>query len=94
MHSKRFYKNIIFALGFLLAQSTVIFAEFSHPLHSQDSSCTICLSANHLSSGIISENHIVAATFQHIFSETQQFYSLRLSTCSPYLVRAPPLSQA
>jgi hypothetical protein len=94
MNSKRFYKTILFALGFLLAQSTVIFAEFSHPLHSQDSSCIICLSANHLSSGMVSENHIVAATFQHVLSESQQFYSLSLSTRSPYLVRAPPLSQA
>ena len=91
MDSRRYYKSIVFALGFLLAQSAVMFAEFNHPLHKADSACSICLAANHLSAGIITENQIAPPGFQHVLVENLRSNFAIFSILTPYHVRAPPL---
>jgi hypothetical protein len=82
----------LLALGLLLAQVTLVYAEYEHPLHAPDAKCPVCLAADHLSHGLIDSG--VAPDFTPYASPqadeviTGLVTSFRVS----YLIRGPPLS--
>ena len=85
------HKAIIFALGFLLAQSVSVFAEFEHPLHKADSTCNVCLAADHLFNGLLGANQITLPFFHHAFADHFHVYPIVSSSTASYNIRAPPL---
>jgi hypothetical protein len=84
---------LIFALGFLVAQSVIVFAEFNHPLHQANNACSICLAANHLSGGPVTTTQIIHPFFQHTFVDYFPVQLITTTVFTAYSVRAPPLFQ-
>lgn len=83
--------NLLFLLGFILAQSTIIVAEFDHPLHEPDEACDVCLAVQHVSGGAIHAlptiNTRIGKAFHHNPEITASFTAPFLA----YTSRAPPV---
>lgn len=82
----------LLALALLLAQVTLVYAEFEHPLHAPDAKCPVCLAVNHLSHGLIDIG--VAPDFTpHASPQADEVITgLVTSFRVSYLIRGPPRS--
>ena len=90
MTSRQQTKVLLFLFSFLLAQGVVVLTEFDHPLHEPDSSCEVCIAADHLSNGLItleSGNHL---QLQNVLNTIPGISSYFESHLTAYSVRAPP----
>ena len=92
LKQNKFILSCLLALGIVLAQWTMTYAEYDHPLHVPDGKCSVCLVAGHLSHAVTSS----ALTFDveqfSPLAEQEFDTSLRLSFSTPYLIRGPPQS--
>ena len=90
MASRQHIQVLFFLLSFFLAQGIVISAEYKHPLHEPDSSCDICLVADHFSNGLItpeSGDHLHLSSALNNNASVLSFFEPLLTA---YSVRAPP----
>jgi hypothetical protein len=89
--NKRLFGYLL-ALGLLLAQSTLVYAEYDHPLHAPDAKCPICLAVDHLSNGLTDTG--VALDF-HPYASPQADAAV-VGLVIPFrvscLIRGPPRS--
>ena len=91
MASRRHIKVLFFLLSFLSAQGVVMFAEFEHPLHEPDSSCDICLAADHFSNGLVTLDSVNHLQLSSVLNDNASVGSIFESLITAYSVRAPPI---
>lgn len=82
----------LLALGMLLAQVTVAYAEYDHPLHAPDVKCPVCLAVDHLSHGLIDTGTTLELNQHTSLQADDAIAVLALPFNSSYFIRGPPLS--
>ena len=81
----------LLALGLLLAQVTLVYAEYDHPLHAADAKCPICLAVDHLTHGLI-DTGLTLQLNQHVSLPVDDSIALlAIPVSSSYFIRGPPL---
>jgi len=82
----------LLALGILVTQCTLIFAQYSHKFHKPDCKCKICLVVDHLAHALTNTS-LTLKLGRYIplqYNESVVFYTVLLSAV--YSIRGPPLS--
>jgi hypothetical protein len=80
----------LLALGILLSQCTLVFAEYKHPFHKADAKCPVCLVSDHLSHAAVyvppalHVDHLVILPATESVVVPTTWFTLR------YFIRAPP----
>jgi hypothetical protein len=82
----------LLAVGIILAQCTVVFAESQHPIHKASDSCAVCLVAGHLSHAVVNAGLTLNIDHFSPLQSHEAMASLLVPFHVAYLIRGPPLS--
>lgn len=82
--------SLLMALGLILAQCGIAFAEYSHPLHQPDSQCAVCLVAGHFSHALVNAGLTLNLAHYAPLHSDEAIVLLPTHFTVRYLIRAPP----
>lgn len=81
----------LMVLGFFLAQTSFVFAEYSHT-HKQNAKCMVCQMADHLSHAVVSSGNLSLNIDSYAQLNSAETYTFHVSPFGLlYLIRGPPL---